>query len=411
MKYETEKYADIRKTNPNGTGYGRIAYNKATENEKRISADEKQATLDEVTTVSETETIGLLYGDVLQKGIKFEACGDKATFTFSAAFGGADGAAGSGNGSTTDGSTADGTNSVTAEIYLNGTRICEKGNGDFPLTCDVKTKNGENVVYAVVGGATSNMTVTLTVTGYVKKIKKPERIYYLGSDFFAVSRGDSLSVYKYADGQFDAKFHLCGLIANSATYSSKESLIYVSGKRFSGTRFIFKVSPTTGETTLLDDTLDYSCGVLMNNVKFRFYFIKNNYMSMASLTSGKLGVAVSKTSHISEAYASFCKGGGDLITKDVHGNFLARKTVSGVISSTITILGKAVAPELRYTDRNVLLLRNGDKDDAKTCIATRSGIRLLPGNVVYDRSPVAESETIAAGLENGKPVVIQKSQQ
>lgn len=132
---------------------------------------------------------------------------------------------------------------------------------------------------------------------------------------------------------------------------------------------------------------------------------------MASLTSGKLGVAVSKTSHISEAYASFCKGGGDLITKDVHGNFLARKTVSGVISSTITILGKAVAPELRYTDRNVLLLRNGDKDDAKTCIATRSGIRLLPGNVVYDRSPVAESETIAAGLENGKPVVIQKSQQ
>lgn len=82
-----------------------------------------------------------------------------------------------------------------------------------------------------------------------------------------------------------------------------------------------------------------------------------------------------------------------------------------MISSTITILGKAVAPELRYTDRNVLLLRNGDKDDAKTCIATRSGIRLLPGNVVYDRSPVAESETIAAGLENGKPVVIQKSQQ
>ena len=70
MKYETEKYADIRKTNPNGTGYGRIAYNKATENEKRISADEKQATLDEVTTISETETIGLLYGDVLQKGIK-----------------------------------------------------------------------------------------------------------------------------------------------------------------------------------------------------------------------------------------------------------------------------------------------------------------------------------------------------
>ena len=170
MKYETEKYADIRKTNPNGTGYGRIAYNKATENEKRISADEKQATLDEVTTISETETIGLLYGDVLQKGIKFEACGDKATFAFSAAFGGADGAAGSGNGST-----ADGTNSVTAEIYLNGIRICEKGDGDFPLTCDVKTKNGENVVYAVVGGATSNMTVTLTVTGYVKKIKKPER--------------------------------------------------------------------------------------------------------------------------------------------------------------------------------------------------------------------------------------------
>ena len=177
MKYETEKYADIRKTNPNGTGYGRIAYNKATENEKRISADEKQATLDEVTTISETETIGLLYGDVLQKGIKFEACGDKATFAFSAAFGGADGAAGSGNGSTTDGSTTDGTNSVTAEIYLNGIRICEKGDGDFPLTCDVKTKNGENVVYAVVGGATSNMTVTLTVTGYVKKIKKPERIY------------------------------------------------------------------------------------------------------------------------------------------------------------------------------------------------------------------------------------------
>ena len=416
MKYKIEKNADIRKTNPNGTGYGRIAYNKATENEKRISAGEKKAEFDEVTTLSETETIALLYGDVLQKGMKFEACGDKTTFTFSVTFDNADASSASGNasatnGSATNGTTTDSTNSVNAEIYLNGVKICEKGDGDFPLTCNAKTKNGENAVYAIVSGATSNTTVTLTVTGYVKKTNKTERIYYLGSDFFAVSRNDALSVYKYADGRFDVKFHLCGLITSSATYSSKESLIYVSGKRFSGTRFIFKVNPTSGGMTLLDDTIDYSCAALLNNVKFRFYFVKNGYMSMASISSGKLAVAVSRTPHICDAYASFCNGGADLITKDFHGNFLARKTVSGVISSTITILGKAVAPELRYTDRNVLLLRNGDKDDAKTCLATRSGIRLQPVKVIYDRSPVAESETIAAGLEDGKPVVIQALQQ
>lgn len=410
MRYETQKNADIRKTNPNGTGYGRIAYNKASENEKRISADEKREFPDEAAFLSETETINLLYGDVLQKGIKFEADGEIATFTFSAAFDNADGSSESGDAST-DGSATGGTNSVTAEIYLNGTKICEKGDGDFPLTCDAKTKNGENVVYAIIGGATSNMTVTLTVTGYVKKTNNKERIYYLGSDFFAVSRNDALSVYKYADGQFAVKFHLCGLTTSSATYSPKETLIYVSGKRFSGTRFIFKVNPTSGETTLMDDTLDYTCGALLNNVKFRFYFLKNNYMHIATLSSNKIAVTISRMPHISEVYASFCNGGGDVITKDVHGNLLARKTASGAISGPITMLGKAVAPELRYTDRNVILFRNGDDENAKTCAATRSGIRLLPGKVVYDRSPVTESETIAAGLENGKPVVIQTLQQ
>lgn len=421
MRYETQKNADIRKTNPNGTGYGRIAYNKASENEKRISADEKREILDEAAFLSETETINLLYGDVLQKGMKFEADGDKATFTFSATFDNADGSSASGDASTTDdsatddstadGFATDGTNSVTAEIYLNGTKICEKGDGDFPLTCDAKTKNGENVVYAIVSGATSNMTVTLTVTGYVKKTNNTERIYYLGSDFFAVSRNDALSVYKYADGQFAVKFHLCGLTTSSATYSSKETLIYVSGKRFSGTRFIFKVNPTSGETTLMDDSLDYTCGALLNNVKFRFYFLKNNYMHMATLSGNKIAVAISRTPHISEVYASFCDGGGDVITKDVHGNLLARKTVSGMLSGPTTMLGKAVAPELRYTDRNVILFRTGDDENAKTCAATRSDIRLLPGKVVYDRYPVAESETIAAGLEDGKPVVIQTLQQ
>ena len=124
MNYETEKDANIRKTNPNGTGYGRIAYNKATENEKRIAASEKREDLDEIIELSETETITALFGDVLQKGIKFESGGDKVTFAFSATFGdvsdgsatdnAADNATGAGDSPATDDSAAGGTNSVTA---------------------------------------------------------------------------------------------------------------------------------------------------------------------------------------------------------------------------------------------------------------------------------------------------------
>ena len=421
MNYETEKDANIRKTNPNGTGYGRIAYNKATENEKRIAASEKREDLDEIIELSETETITALFGDVLQKGIKFESGGDKVTFAFSATFGdvsdgsatdnAADNATGAGDSPATDDSAAGGTNSVTAEIYLNGEKICEKGDGDFPLTCNAKTRNGENVVYAVVGGATANMTVTLTVTGRVKKTKQKERIYYLGSDYFAVSRGDVLSVYKYADGQFSTKFNLCGLIASSASFTPKDSSLYVSGKRFSGTRFIYKINPTTGETTLMDDAIDYSYGALICNVKFRFYFIQGGCMRMASLSSNKVTVTLSKTQHITEVYASVYEGGGNLILKDIYGNLMARRTASGILTNTITALGKVTAPELRYTDQNAVLFRNGDKDGAKTCVAIKSGSRLLPGKIVYDRSPVAESETLAVGLENGQPVVIQVFQQ
>lgn len=419
MSYETEKNADIRKTNPNGTGYGRIAYNKAAENEKRIAASEKPDELDEIIDLTETEAINALYGDILQKGMKFEACGDKATFTFSATFDAADDSAESGgsatdNATTTGDTTTDsttGTDSVSAEIYLNGKKICEKGDGDFPLTCEAATKNGENTVYAIVGGATANMTVTLTVSGYVKKTKTKERLYYLGSDFFAVARNDALTVYKYADGQFAVKFHLCGLITSSAGYSATDGLLYVSGKRFSGTRFIFKVNPTTGEMTLMDDAIDYSYGALMCNVKFRFYFIRGGYMRLASLSSNKISVTLSKTPHIAELYASFYKGGGNLILKDVYGNLTARKTVSGLLTTTTTALGKVTAPEIRYTDQNSVLFRNGDKDGAKTCVAAKSGSRLLSGKIVYDRSPVAESETVAVGLENGQPVVIKELQQ
>ncbi len=425
----SEKFYDEKnKHNLNGTNYGRIAYDKATENEKKIAENEKREEIDEFVTLKETETVDLLYGDVLDKGFKFEASGKIVTFeadvqlpasettsdsTSGTTDSSSDSASATDNGtsdSSASGEETDDAATVTAEIYLNGKKIGEKSAADaFPLSCRARTKQGENVVYVTLKGVTSNTTVTLSATGQIKKAATEKRVYYIYNDYYAVKYDDTLAVFHYADSQFTRVFFVCGLKVSSACYDTKGAMVYVLGKRFSGSRFIYKVNPTTREITLIDDVLNYSTATIGYISKLRIYHVIGGLLRVSSYEYGNIqNMLPGNTYGVNDVYTAYFNKGYYLAEKRAQGYSFLRRTASGIMASTYMVPMKNYKNvQVRFNDSLTALFEIGDGKSG-TCCSKIVNKNLTEIKQLYTESCVTESETRLVGLNGRVPVVIRE---
>ena len=72
---ENGKYYPDLTDSRNRLTYGRAAYEKATENEKKIAIGNKSKQIDRISTIVEKDTIRGLKGETIEKAVKFNSAG------------------------------------------------------------------------------------------------------------------------------------------------------------------------------------------------------------------------------------------------------------------------------------------------------------------------------------------------
>lgn len=379
-------------TQKNEYGFAKIAYDKAVENEKRIAVRDKPAAIKELTSIICNEKIEYLKGETLVKAVRFESSGGYISVK----------------------ANVESKYETSAEIVLNGKSIGkrEKG-GTYPYEISARTKDGENLLYVVIENAIPEISLSLSVTGQIKEIKGEERINFLDKNLFSVTVGDTLAVYAYDSGSdsFVTKYYLCGLKTCSAAFDKDNYRIYVSGKLYSGARFIYRLDPDDPSTicSVNDHQVNYvSATLAVYNGNVLFYYVMGNALKCAFIKDDDLDELNYVKRGVTEVTASHTENGGVVFLKNSYGVYAAYYVSYVLLNKPQVVLGRVYAPQMCFM-RKAVLYKNGDKDsEAGTCEAEISNKRICNDKLAYLQYPVTETEGSVVGLSGGKPVILGK---
>lgn len=371
--------------------YGRLAFEKATENQKKLAMIEKNGAVTEDDEITFSETFGYPEQKCV-KYIRFYANREIVKITVSVTS----------------------ANAVGARVVLNGKCVF----GQNPLSgnsfsVSAVCRSGENKLYIDFGENLQKFDVNVSLCGRVKKLEDVALPGYALNDCFSVLRDGKLSLYMYGEGVFTECRSFYGVETGSATYNSSDGLFYIAVRYVTGKNAIYTYDKKLNKVALFDDTL------VFKNVAF--CFTNNLYLYYASC--GVLKVAKrTESGFVTQVFS--CKankfhcshnyGGSYLYVGNVYGFYTAYKIGDDGapdLSSPVS-MGRKLYPTVRYDDKEKKEVLYGSSDDertAKTCSVKVEGGRAGTGKIVYDCFPVVECAGLTVGAPNGIPVVIKQN--
>ena len=304
---------------------------------------------------------------------------------------------------------------TSAEIVLNGKSVGKQDmGGTYPYELTVRTKDGENVLYAAIDNVASAISLSLSVTGQIRELKGEERISYLDKDFFSVTVGDTLAVYRYDSESetFKTIYYLCGLKQCCATFYKNKYRIYVSGKLYSGERFIYWVDPDDPSMicSVNNHMINYSSAALaVYGENLMFYYVSGGNLKCAFINADDDLDEISYIKKgITEVRASQTEDNGFIFLKNLYGVYAAYYVSYIIPNKPAIVLGRVYAPQVCFM-RNAVLYKNGDENStAGTCEAEISSKRIVNDKLAYAQYPVTETESSVVGLNDGNPLILGK---
>lgn len=392
LKTENNAVFPGNEGNRAGLNYGRIAYDKATENEKRIALGNKPETIDELCSITETETVKGLKGTAIEKAVKFNAAGGiiEAEIT------------------------------VTCDIYciisvyLNG-KLIGKADKTAKNSCvfSAKSKEGENVLYFIADNALPHSEVEVTVSGMIKKIVGQPSIVYLGKDGYAVTEDDRITIFRYTGEAFENVYSLSGLKIASACFNVEKATYYVAGMFYSGHSVIYSVEWDGESIIFVDDVLNYGAvSIFHDSAELNVYYVLGGSLYYAQsvddnvLTENRLIIK-----GVKEVIASPYDGGAYLIIKDIYDRYLYCEVERFFVSKRKN-LGKVCRPCIPYGNKNIVICKNGSETTGSGCYSidiSENTPKL--GKPFNDNYPITVSETHIVGVKNGEPIYIEELKQ
>ena len=282
--------------------YGRLAFEKATENQKKLAMIEKNGAVTEDDEITFSETF--VYPEQkCVKYIRFYANREIVKITVSVTS----------------------ANAVGARAVLNGKCVFEQNplNGKS-FSVSAVCRSGENKLYIDFGENLQKFDVNVSLCGRVKKLEDVALPGYALNDCFSVLCEGKLSLYMYGEGVFTECRSFYGVETGSATYNSSDGLFYIAVRYVTGKNAIYTYDKKLNKVALFDDTL------VFKNVAF--CFTNNLYLYYASC--GALKVAkCTESGFVTQVFS--CKankfhcshnyGGSYLYVGNVYGFYTAYK--------------------------------------------------------------------------------------
>lgn len=377
--------------NRTSLSYGRIAYDKAAENEKRIAANNKARQINEIRSITETDSIKELKGEMIEKAVKFESAGEiiEAEVTVTCEY------------------------YCVISVYLNDKLI---GTADKAAEnhCVFETKSavGENVLYVMADGAVSDSAIKVVVSGKVKKIPVPQEIKYFGKDCYAVKQDDRITLFYYTGEKFEKVYSLCGLKTSCACFDKDNAVFYVAGKFYSGHTVIYSVEQDGSSIINIDDVIDYShAAINYNSLGLYFYYIVGGSLCFAYMNEYNTmitGGAIRKG--VKEVYFMACESDDKIILKDSYDRYIVCKVYGSMIKDQVN-LGSVCRPHIPYGNISEVICKNGDEtSESGSYTIDISNNKAKVGKPFKDRFPVTVTDTCIVGTENGEPIILEKLQ-
>ena len=391
IKNENDKfYSDIT-DNRNRLTYGRAAYEKATENEKKIAIGSKKQ-IDCINAIVEKESIKGLKGETVEKAIKFNSAGGIIEVEVSV-----------------ESEVADSQSSVKA--YLNGRLIGpSSGGGVNHGLFSMRSKDGENLLLIIVDGVYPHSDITVTVNGKVEKCESSEEIDCIGKNFYAVRQDDKIVIYRYTGEEFEWFYTLCGVKCGSATYNPDKGYVYVSAKFYSGKTAIYEIWDDGETIGVLDDTVDFgSGGLYYDGYTLWFYFVVGGALYYTVFDDDMyLKPRELLLKGIKEATVFKGATCALVLVRDFHDRYSVCKAAD--IIKLKTYIGPLCCPHIPYGNPDIIICKNGSETSAANgCYTVSVKGTSKVGKPYMDRYPVTLSEDYIVGLENGKPIILGKN--
>lgn len=304
--------------------YGRKAYEKANEVEKKMSA--KRVRIDKATKIVESAS-GRAIGEYFTKGICFLSDGgDKISYR--AEFRGKE--------------------LKDVEVRFNGAAvdIVEAMDGVATITGFSPTLRGENVVaFRARVGEGSFVEVDAFVEGFVKEIE-PISLDYLGEDFFGLKIGDAYSVYKSINGDLEKIYSVSGAKSASAAYSENDGSFFFLVKFLFGEDAAFLVDVERDKIDVFEPRFKFKNGAISvsNGIPTAFY------VRLGKIYSCVLGSTKEKFTGLKgeEVWVCLADVGDLLVVKSATARQTAYLVEKGAVGSVSTDLGFGDRMRLGY---------------------------------------------------------------
>lgn len=295
--------------------YGRKAYEKASEVEKKMSA--KRVRIDKAAKIAES-TSGRAIGEYFTKGIFFLSDGgDKISYR--AEFRGDE--------------------LKEVEVMFNGAAVdtVEAIDGAALAEGEALTLRGENVVaFRARVGESSFVEVDALVDGFVGEVE-PASLDFLGGDLFGLKIGDVYSVYKSINGSLEEIYSVSGAKSSGAAYSEKDGLFFFLVKFLFGEDRAFLVDVERDKIDVFDPGFKFKNGAIsvLNGVPTAFY------VRLGKVYSCVLGSTNEKFTGLKGEEVSVCLAdvGELLVVKSAADRRTAYLVEKGSVGSFSTDLG------------------------------------------------------------------------
>ncbi len=392
IKNEKDKFYSDAANSYSGLTYGRAAYEKATENEKKIAIGSKLKQIDCISAIVEKESIKGLKGETVEKVIKFNSAGGIIEVEVSV-----------------DSEAID--SLTTVKAYLNGRLIGASDEGEYNHGAfSVRSKDGENLLHIIIEGVYPHSYITVTVSGKVEKCESAAEVACLGKDYYSVKQDDKIVIYRYTGDEFEWFYTLCGVKCSSAIFNPDKGYVYVSAKFYSGKTAIYEIWDDSETIGLLDDSVDFgSGGLYYDGYALWFYFVVGGALYYTVFDDNMfLKPRELLLKGIKEA--SVFKGAtcALVLVRDFHDRYSVCRAAD--LIKRKTHIGPLCCPHIPYGNPDIIICKNGSETSAANgCYTVSVTGTSKVGKPYADSYPVTLSEDYIVGLENGKPIILGKN--
>lgn len=380
----------IENINGYNSKYGRLAFEKATENQKKLAMIGKGEEITEDNEITFTETFKYPKWKCV-KYVRFYANRENVKITVSVT------------------SSA----GIGARAVLNGKCIFGQDSlSESTFSVNAICRSGENKLYIDFGENLQEFGVNVSILGRVKKFEDVALPTYALNNYFSILYDGKLSFYLYGGSAFTECCSFYGAEAGSAMYNYSDSLFYIAVRFVTGKNAIYTYDKKLKTVSLFDDTLVFKDVAFCFTNSLYMYYASGGALKVAKYTKNGF-VAQDFSYKANKFHSSYNYNNSYLYIANVYGFYTAYKIGSNGapdFSSPIS-MGKKLYPTICYDDKNGEEVFYGSSDDertAKTCSVKVENGRAGTGKVVYDCFPVVDCVGLTVGAPNGIPTVIKQ---